>query len=201
MKHKGVELTTEYPYHNSSVGRPGTWNDDVHVKAILAQWRVRIPHSRARELTEHGVQNLYAAVGQRGGVQYTRPTFSWPWMPKPQGFWERRKRVILFFPRLLRRFEERKEARRNSLTERFLRVRDPEPGVDLLSRGGGHGLTPDLALSCLNNQWIVVRIEGGRSGQFLAASKAHRIFVRHVRVMSASVGRGAPAHIQLNKHR
>lgn len=86
VKHKGVELTTEYPYHNSSVGRPGPWHDDVHVKAILAQRRVRIPHSRARELTEHGVQNLHAAVGQRGGVQYTRPTFRWPWMPKPQGF-------------------------------------------------------------------------------------------------------------------
>lgn len=86
-------------------------------------------------------------------------------------------------------------------TERFLRVRDAEPGVDLLSRGRSHGLTPDLALSRLNYQRIVVGIEGGWSRQLLARSEALSVLVRHVRVMSAPVGQRAPADVQLHQHR
>lgn len=68
MDSRHLELTTEYPYHDSGVRRPGPRHHHVHVQAVLAQWRVRVPHGGAGEVTEHRVEDLDAAVRQNGRV-------------------------------------------------------------------------------------------------------------------------------------
>lgn len=68
MDSRHWELTTEYPYHDSGVRRPGPRHHHIHVQAVLAQWRVRVPHGGAGEVAEHRVEDLDAAVRQSGRV-------------------------------------------------------------------------------------------------------------------------------------
>lgn len=78
------ELTTEYPYHDSGVPRPGPRHHHVHIQAVLAQRRIRVPHRGAGEVAEHCVQDLHAAVRQSGRVHHARPAFDRPRVAKPQ---------------------------------------------------------------------------------------------------------------------
>lgn len=122
-----IEAAAEYPQNDWRIFRSRSRHHHIYVQTILRHFRIRIPHRSARKIPKHRVHNLHTRSRQLRCIYDARPLFG-------------RSRMTI-----------------TQRPDRWLCIRNAQPGVDFFTqRRGQHNASHSTLVRCYN-QWIIVR--------------------------------------------